>query len=85
MQKTRFHLLGKSGPGNQIYMKNGRHFPATREEIHYNYKLKWASRNSPGISGISPDPAKLSGNGARSAITTHTTSRAGGQDYGSFN
>ena len=62
-QKMRFQFLGKSGLENQIYMKNGGRFPATSEEIHYNYKLKWASRNSPGIPGIPGNSGHSSGNG----------------------
>ena len=51
MQKTRFRFLGKSGPGKQKYMKIGGRFPANKCRNHYNYKLKWASRNSPGTAG----------------------------------
>ena len=62
-------------------MKNGPVFAST---LIQNGPF-WNSLNYPGISGISGQSRQSSGNGGKTAVRTHPTSRAGGQDYGSFN
>ena len=78
VQKTYFQLLGKSGPQNQMFTKKCHHFPAQTAQNHYNFP----SKLTPGILIILPVFLRK---WKSSAITTHTNSRAGGKDYGSFN